>query len=86
MIVNMDVALVVKVWRVAERLVITDSYIIQEIRNEGKAMKRSTENLRNEQEIKADGDDLYRTYIKYPSKINPIFLRAHYPKMEGEKK
>ena len=48
-------------------------------------MKRSTDNLRNPQEQKADGDDLYRTYIKYPSKINPVFKRAHYPKMEEKK-
>jgi len=49
-------------------------------------MKRITDNRRNEQEQKADGDVLYGTYVKYPSKINPIFLRAHYPKMEVEKK
>ena len=49
-------------------------------------MKRSTDNLRNPQEQKADGNRLYGTYIKYPSVINPIFLRAHYPKMEGVKK
>ena len=49
-------------------------------------MKRSTDDRRNEQEIKADGNDLYGTYIKYPSKINPIFMRAHYSKMRGEKK
>jgi len=48
-------------------------------------MKRSTDNRRNPQEQKADGNRLYGTYIKYPSKINPIFLRAHYPKMEEEK-
>jgi len=48
-------------------------------------MKRSIDNRRNEQEQKADGNDLYATYIKYPSKINPIFLRAHYPKTEENK-
>jgi len=41
-------------------------------------MKRSTPNLRNTTEIKADNTNHYGGYIKKPNNINPIFLRKPY--------
>jgi hypothetical protein len=36
-------------------------------------MKRSTPNLRQPSELKANTRGVYGEYIKHPSKINPIF-------------
>lgn len=50
-------------------------------------MKRRTSDRRGPQEIKSDGFNLYGTYERHPSNnINPLFLKGHYPKMEGVKK
>lgn len=48
-------------------------------------MKRKTSNLRSFAEIKNDNFKIYGAMEKEKPKINPVFLRAHYPKM-GEKK
>ncbi|MFV0342809.1 MAG: hypothetical protein ACK5JH_07925 [Anaerocolumna sp.] len=41
-------------------------------------MKRSTPKLRSEGEIKQKDSKKYDSYIKKPSKINPIFTRKPY--------
>lgn len=48
-------------------------------------MKRKTDSLRSTSEIKADNRRMYGAMKKEQHKINPIFLRAHYPKMEVKK-